>query len=217
MEWGVGGGRVGGVGGDQLRPGGASEASDGTTYFGLGDALRLGLRYIRGRGQAPINILSISLASAFYAYILLLNAVRGLQTPLDGGSLLETYRYWLLSVAVVVAAVSTATVMLISVYERYREIGVLKCLGALDGHVLMLLLVEALLQGVLGGLLGLSMGVLASLLSLPLREVASLPLPSYLGLATTLLLSTLIAVSSSLYPAYRAMRLNPIEALRYEV
>lgn len=187
--------------------------SDGTTRFGLSDAFRLGLRYIKGGGQAPINILSISLASAFYTYMLLLDAVGGG----EAGILLETYRYWLLSVAVVVAAVSTATVMLISVYERYREIGVLKCLGALDHHVFLLLLVEALIQGVLGGALGATLGSLSSLASIPLDSIRALRFVDYLRLSTALLLSTLISISSSLYPAYRAMRLNPIEALRYEV
>jgi len=176
-----------------------------STHFGLTDAFRLGLRYIRGRGQAPVNIASISLASAFYAYIALMRM--GTQT-------LRTYRLWLLSVAVIVAAVSMATVMLISVYERYREIGVLKCLGALDRHVFLLLIVEALIQGLIGGGIGILLGSISILIS---NTSTSLSGVNYLGLSSTLLLSTLISIVSSLYPAYRAMRLNPIEALRYEV
>ena len=176
-----------------------------STHLGLIDAFRLGLRYIRGRGQAPVNIASISLASAFYAYIALMRM--GVQT-------LRIYRLWLLSVAVVVAAVSTAAVMLISVYERYREIGVLKCLGALDRHVFLLLIVEALIQGLIGGGIGIILGVASTLIS---NTSISLSGVNYLGLSSTLLLSTLISIASSLYPAYRAMRLNPIEALRYEV
>ena len=176
-----------------------------STHFGLIDAFRLGLRYIRGRGQAPVNIASISLASAFYAYIVLMGI--GTQT-------LRIYRLWLLSVAVVVAAVSMATVMLISVYERYREIGVLKCLGALDRHVFLLLIVEALIQGLIGGGVGILLGFASTLISNTSTPLSGV---NHLALSSTMLLSTLISMASSLYPAYRAMRLNPIEALRYEV
>lgn len=188
--------------------------SERATHLGLVDALRLGLRYIRGGGQAPINILSISLASAFYSHILIIDAAGG------GGGMegfLGIHRYWLLSVAVVVTVVSTATVMLISLYERYREIGVLKCLGALDRHVFLLLLVEALIQGALGGAFGLVLGFLSAIALVPLNSIVAFDAADFLRLSTTLILSTLISISSSLYPAYRAMRLNPIEALRYEV
>ncbi len=180
--------------------------TDDSTRFGLTDAFRLSLRYIRGRGQAPVNIASISLASAFYAYIALMK--NGAEETLG------IYRLWLLSVAVVVAAVSMATVMLISVYERYREIGVLKCLGALDRHVFLLLIMEALVQGLIGGGIGILLGVVSTLISNPLTSLIGV---NYLGLSFTLLLSTLISIVSSLYPAYRAMKLSPVEALRYEI
>ncbi len=107
-----------------------------------------------------------------------------------------------------------ATVMLISVYERYREIGVLKCLGALDRHVFLLLIVEALIQGLIGGGIGILLGFASTLISNTSTPLSGV---NYLGLSSTLPLSTLISMASSLYPAYRAMRLNPIEALRYEV
>ena len=55
--------------------------------------------------------------------------------------------------------------MLISVQERVKEIGTMKCLGALDRHITLLFLIEALLQGIIGGVIGYAVGVVAALLT----------------------------------------------------
>jgi len=107
-------------------------------------------------------------------------------------------------------------IMLVSVTERTSEIGLRRALGAHDGDILLQFLVEALVLCTLGGLagIGLSYGVefaTAALPSLPLSVVIA---PWSVGLA--LAVSMASGFVFGLYPALRATRLDPIEALRYE-
>ena len=105
-------------------------------------------------------------------------------------------------------------IMLVSVTERTREIGVRKALGARRRDILAQFLVESTTLSVAGGLIGVSAGVLLALLM-----GAVTPLPTAISLPAVLagiLMSSLIGVFFGSYPAVRAARLDPIEALRYE-
>src|SRR5215211_2351930 len=73
---------------------------------------------------------------------------------------------WLIGLALLVAFVGILNAMLMSVTERFREIGTMKCLGALDGFIVKLFLIESLFQGVVGTIVGVLVGLALSLLSL---------------------------------------------------
>ena len=125
-------------------------------------------------------------------------------------------------VSLVVCGVGIVNSTLISVLERYREIGTMKCLGALDRHILQLLLIEALLFGVAGGIGGLILGFLISILSsgfqLGFDILSRLPWMELLWLTGPIVaLSVSLTVVATIYPAVRAARLDPVEALRYDV
>ena len=135
---------------------------------------------------------------------------------------MDAYQYWLVAVALIVSVVGITNAMLISVYERTREIGTMKCIGALDQHIVMLFLVEAVIQGTAGGLIGYFLGVLAALASVGFTigfdiifKVGSLDLAVFL--VGTTLMSIILSTVASLYPAWRASKLPPVEALRYEL
>ena len=192
--------------------------------FTLGDAIRLGYGYIKRRmARAAINMASIALSVSFLSTLMLTDAFYRAHARTGGARLgVETYQYWLVFVALAVSVVGITNAMLITVYERYREIGTMKCLGALDRHILMLFLVESFIQGVAGGVVGFSVGLVAALLSTGFTTgfdiVLRVPAPELLGLfAGSALLSMLLSVAATLYPAYRAARLNPVEALSYEL
>ncbi len=117
-------------------------------------------------------------------------------------------------VAVVLSAAGIYSVLAYSVAQRTREIGVRRALGALDGRIFNMILGQGAWQLGIGLTVGLACAVLfARLLSVMLAGVTPFDPPTLLGVAVILLAVALLA---SLVPALRAMRVNPMEALRYE-
>lgn len=105
-------------------------------------------------------------------------------------------------------------IMLVSVTERTREIGVRMALGAKPGDVLLQFLVEAVVLSVSGGVLGIIAGVTASWAFSRFGGMAALVSAESIVLAFSFSLVTGLFFGG--YPAYRASRLDPIAALRYE-
>ncbi len=117
-------------------------------------------------------------------------------------------------ISLVVGGIVIMNIMLVSVTERTREIGIRKSLGARQADILLQFLIEAVFLSVLGGLMGLALGYgMAKALSLAF-EVDLEVTPFYVFLSV--FVSTAVGVASGWYPARRAARLDPIEALRSE-
>ena len=194
----------------------------GRVTFRLTDAVRLGLDYIKRRfSRSVINMASIALADSFLTSLLLTDLFSGSQ--FNSGSIgVDSPQFWLVLVALVVMVVGVTNSMLISVYERYREIGTMKCIGALDQHILMLFIVESSIQGLSGGILGYILGLIAAIISTGFTigfdsiQMVSTSTLIFSFLATTIL-SLVLSVVASIYPALRASRLDPVEALQYEL
>ena len=118
-------------------------------------------------------------------------------------------------ISLLVGGIGIMNIMLVSVAERTREIGVRKALGATNADVLLQFLLEAVLLALMGGLVGVALGVGASAL-LPTLS-SNLPTAvtgTSVGLAFAV--SALIGVVFGVLPAYRSARLQPVEALRRE-
>lgn len=118
------------------------------------------------------------------------------------------------SIALLVGGIGIMNIMLVSVTERTREIGIRMAVGATEEDVRLQFLIEALMLGLIGGTIGIVFGVTSSLavsqgLGWPIR------IPVY-AIAVSTLFAVTIALFFGFYPARRASRLNPIEALRYE-
>ncbi|NQT09322.1 ABC transporter permease [Candidatus Bathyarchaeota archaeon] len=202
----------------------AEHGTPGRVSFGLGDAIRLGYDYIKKRrDRALINIASVALGIAFLTTLLFTDSFYRAFVAAGGAHLsIESYQYWLMFVALIVSVVGITNAVLISVYERYREIGTLKCIGAMDRHILLLFLVESLIQGGIGGVLGFFLGVIGALIStgattgfdIILKVPATEILILFLG---STFLSIFLSVIATIYPARHAAKLNPVEALRYEL
>jgi len=121
-------------------------------------------------------------------------------------------------IALLIGILGIANTMAMSVFERTREIGVLRALGWKRRHVILLILVEATAVGLVGGLLGIGMGWAALRLLAALPQSASV-VSSYVS-PFHLLAGLLIAIASGMiagaYPAWRGARFSPVEALRQE-
>ncbi len=118
------------------------------------------------------------------------------------------------SISLVVGGIGIMNILLVSVTERTREIGIRMATGARRLHILMQFLIEAMLLSLMGGAAGIVAGVIASKI---ISSVASWPvlLRSDVIIAA-FLFSAAVGVFFGYYPARQASRLNPIDALRYE-
>ncbi|MCB8927832.1 MAG: ATP-binding cassette domain-containing protein [Ardenticatenaceae bacterium] len=128
--------------------------------------------------------------------------------------------------ALLVAALGVANTMMMAIYERTREIGVLKALGASAGEIRALFTVEAAMLGLLGGFFGLIFGTLLGrlvdwighrfLIAEGITGIGQLSVvPPWLALGS-LAFAAFIGIVAGLYPAARAARLDPVAALRHE-
>ena len=118
------------------------------------------------------------------------------------------------AVSLLVGGIGIMNIMLVSVTERTREIGIRLAVGALESEVLMQFLVEATVLSSFGGVLGIILAVSASLSLSALLRVPFILDPGTVALA--FLFSAAVGVIFGFVPAHKAARLDPIDALRHE-
>ena len=190
--------------------------------------------------RSLVTTMSLVLAVAFLCYVqgttdiangLLASGIEGAaetltragyDIPAGAAGINETAKqHWLVFLSLMVCVVGIVNAQLMAVTERFREIGTMKCLGALDRFILRLFMLEAAMQGLVGSLAGSLLGIVAALFSTALLigpvifttlPYGVLVLTAAKAIATGCLLS-LIGVT---YPAITAARMEPVEAMRVE-
>ena len=129
---------------------------------------------------------------------------------------------WVIITSMLVCLVGVSNALLMSVTERIKEIGTMKCLGALDSFVVKLFLIEALFMGaassVVGAILGVTVSIAINWLGFGFIAIANAPWLAVLtsGIAT-IFLGTFLSIFAAIYPSVIAARMQPVEAMRKEV
>ncbi|MFV9629911.1 MAG: ABC transporter permease [Methanosarcinales archaeon] len=129
------------------------------------------------------------------------------------------------SISLIVGALMIINTMIVSVYERTREIGIAKAVGASQADIIRIFLSECIIIGILGGLLGDLFGIIFSVMidkigkpllvmQLDISEIEHLTAINMEILIAGFLISLVISIISGLYPAWRASKLDPVKALR---
>ena len=201
----------------------------------------IALKSIRARFfRSLITTLSLVLAVAFLSFSLLSDDIAqsllvhgdseivGKLTrlgydinPADQSVTTSPKQRWIVFLSLLVCVVGIINAQIMSVTERFREIGTMKCLGALDGFVVKIFIIEAGLQGIAGSVAGTIVGIAASLFMGVLRfgMSASSSISWYAMMNSTaiaILVGTLLSLLGALYPAFLAARMQPVEAMRVE-
>jgi putative ABC transport system permease protein len=177
---------------------------------------------VRAKSPSQVEAIETSIKSMGFGTFSLLDATRNLRLFFTIFDLLLAIFG---SLALAVATLGIINTLVMAILERRREIGILKALGAADRDVKQLFFVEAGVMGLFGGVLGVGFGwfiggaltwgtnIYLHRQNLPSAHVFSVPWWLVLG---AIAFAVIVSLAAGLYPATRAARLNPVEALRYE-
>ena len=200
--------------------------------------LQLALAGLRARlARSAVTLFSVVVAIAYLSYSGVNNAVvyklctvgsediynllRAAKIDVEATLAGNPLDRWLVAMALLTCTVGIANAMLMSVTERFREIGTMKCLGAEDATVVKLFLIESSLMGVVGSIVGLVLGLIIGLLvgvgQFGRYALTYLPVGAILPyLLFSFGAGVVLCLIGAGYPAFLAARMRPVEALRVE-
>jgi len=200
----------------------------GRSHFPIHQAFLFALQGIRLRlGRMLLVLAGVSVAIAFTNVLLTTNELFDMLPPkaIEGGQGLTgtaVFRWLWVGVALLICTTGTLNAIVMSVTERIKEIGTLKCLGSRNIHIVQIFLFESVLLGALGGVFGGILGYGAALLNF-IAAVGVKYLTAEMAAAATDNIFICIGISAglsllaSVIPVLMAAKVEPASAMRYEV
>ncbi|MFH1823791.1 MAG: FtsX-like permease family protein [Candidatus Firestonebacteria bacterium] len=188
----------------------------------LSDAVKISFNSLKIRfGRSIITMGGIFLGIAFLISVLAGSAISS-SLAIESDPDMKVKQTWLVILSLLVCVLGITNSMLMSVSERYKEIGTMKCLGALDKFVVELFILEAAFQGIVGSIGGSLFGVLSiSILYLiknGWKVIICYPLIKIIiYILISIILGIVLSVIGCIYPAYKAAKMVPADAMRTEV
>ena len=209
----------------------------------LSKAVEISFNSVKIRfGRSLITVSGIVLAIAFLMSIWAGNAIldglmaasdpkinlilqqKGIEIDPDSAAAIQqrSKDAWLVVLSLLVCLVGIANAMLMSVTERFREIGTMKCMGALDGFIIKLFILESTFMGAAGTVIGVVVGFLLTALlnmsSFGTVIFAHLPMVQILQDGVrAIVIGSVLSLIGGILPAYRAAKMEPVDAMSLEV
>ena len=182
---------------------------EATSEARTGDATRQARAYLNSSASDAADFGNENLEFRLQTSVELLDQFQ------DLFSTLQNFVVGVAGISLLVGSIGIANIMLVSVTERTREIGIMKAVGAQRRDVLQLFILEAMVLGLVGALLGVVVGLAAGYGVAQFVGLQSLVVPWEWG-AIAVVVGIAVGVLAGLYPAYNAAKTDPIDALRYE-
>ena len=212
----------------------AGSAINSQIQLPFSEAVRIAYQSLKIRfWRSIITTLGILSGIAFLVAVLAGSSIESAVIAEEQASGIPANKVWLVTMSLIVCVVGISNAMLMSVTERFREIGTMKCLGALDRFVVLLFLLEACFQGLAGAIVGSLVGTsFALLVNLKAAQWSAWRVfykfpwifdanGSLLGVIPVIiggcLVGMLLAVLGAAGPALRAAKMPPVDAMRVEV
>lgn len=204
--------------------------SQAQSFFGTDECSTIIVK-LKNSDKATIDSVSKAITDAFNKEVSVMSATAVLNILSSVFSVIELFLGGIAAISLLVAGIGIMNIMIVSLMERTREIGILKALGMKGRTVLLVFLCESVIIGLTGAAIGIGSGwVLANVVAIVFRGGGTFMGNQAAGtggmtitpvLTPTVFLGALafgvgVSVIFALYPAWRASRLKPVEALRYE-
>lgn len=204
--------------------------SQAQSFFGTDECSMIIVK-LKNSDKTTIDDVSKTITDAFKSEVSVISATAVLNILSSVFSIIELFLGGIAAISLLVAGIGIMNIMIVSLMERTREIGILKALGMKSRTVLFVFLCESVIIGLIGAVVGIASGwVLANIVAIAFRgggvfmgnqAAASdgmriTPVLTPMVFAGALVFGIGVSVVFALYPAWRASRLKPVEALRYE-
>ncbi len=179
---------------------------------------KVSMIFVKLENSASINEITTSIEKTYTDELTTVKSIEDFNKVNKGLETIDTAAWAISLLAILIGGIGVINTMVMSVYERTREIGVLKAVGWKDRRILGMILGESVVLTVVAGIIGVIMGIIAVEIILTLPSMGGYIKPVYsIGLFFKAVgIALLVGVLGGVYPAFRAARLKPTEALRYE-